>query len=484
MSKLITALICLLTAILMVAPVSAQGPEMIPLKSDGKERVCLDCHRFPNINTNEGIMTSRAGCTECHGQAALERKVNARSVSLTVTLESFKKNRHAVVACVQCHTDVARSPHKSLTGAQCLACHPVHGEGSVGDPHLRVSCQSCHRQSQFTVLDRRQDRIRLSPFDDKQMPLALTNHALPDTRDKGLCLKCHFPKNQVGAASSVLPSKSFLCLLCHNAPLAVGHPLFWGAFIILILGVVLTVIFWFQGSVQGEEQSLHRKISFSSEAVWSSLFSKEAGPILKTIFFDIFLQRRILQESVKRWSIHSLIYLSMLLRFGLSLFTYFAFRIAPKSPLALALVDKNNPFVAFSNDFLGLLILLGLLLAFTQRFVFKPPHSLSEGQDNWAIGIIGVLIILGFMVEGVRILITQIPAEKAVYSFIGYPLSNLFSWIPGDWQSWYVKLWYAHAVVGAVFIAGLPFGKMRHIILTPLTLILNTKRKVSCPKKS
>ncbi len=94
-----------------------------------------------------------------------------------------------------------------------------------------------------------------------------------------------------------------------------------------------------------------------------------------------------------------------------------------------------------------------------------------------AIAIIGVLILLGFILEGARILVTRVPTETAVYAFIGYPLSNLFSWLPCDWPSLYVYLWYAHAVVGALFIAYLPFGKMKHMIHTPLSLILNYKRK-------
>lgn len=477
MSKLIAALVFLLTAILMVAPVMAQGPEMISLKIDGKERVCLDCHRFPNINTNEGIMTSQAMCYECHSKKTLDRKVEGRSVALTVTPESFQKNRHAVVACVQCHTDVARSPHKSLTKAQCLSCHPVHGEGTAGDPHLRVSCQACHRQSKFIVLDRTADKVRLANFDDNMAPIGLIDHAMADTKDKALCLKCHFPKNQVGAAAAVLPAKSLLCILCHNVPLSVGHPMFWAAFLILIFGLFITVLFWLRGSVQGEEQSIHRKIALGSEEIWGTLFSRRVWPIGKTIFFDVFLQRRILQESVKRWFIHSLIYLSILTRFGLSLFIYLVYRIMPNSPLAQALIDKNNGFVAFTYDFLGVMILLGLVLAIIQRWVIRPAHVISEGQDNWAVGIIGVLILLGFILEGARILITRVPAETAVYAFIGYPLSNLFSWLPWDWQSLYVYLWYAHAAAGALFIAYLPFGKMKHMIHTPLSLILNIKRK-------
>jgi nitrate reductase gamma subunit len=477
MKRIVACWVLILGCLLIFTPAYAQAPEMMGLTIDGKERVCLDCHHDPNINTNEGVLSSQALCLECHGKAICQRKVGDKAVSLQVTLDSFKKNRHTYVACIDCHRDVARSPHQSIDKAQCLSCHPVHGEGAVGDPHLRVSCQACHSPSKFVFLDRAVDKVRLSGFDDKMVPIGLIDHGLSNTQDKAICLKCHFPKNQVGAAAAVLPSKSLLCILCHNAPLSIGHPMFWAAFLIFLFGLIMTVLFWLQGSVAGEEKSLHRKVALGSEEIWGTLFSRKSGPILKTLFFDVFLQRRILQESVKRWFIHSLIYLSILSRFGLSLFTFFVYRLSPTSALAQALIDKNNGFVAFTYDLLGLLILLGLVLAIIQRWVTRPAHVASEGQDNLAVAIIGVLILLGFVLEGARILVTRVPTETAVYAFIGYPLSNLFSRLPFDWPSLYVYLWYAHAIVGALFIAYLPFGKMKHMIHTPLSLILNYKRK-------
>ena len=89
------------------------------------------------------------------------------------------------------------------------------------------------------------------------------------------------------------------------------------------------------------------------------------------------LQRRILQESVKRWSIHSLIYYAILLRFGLALFTHFTYFFKPGGALAYALIDKNHPFVALANDLLGLLLLLGLIFAVIQRYLEKPPQAVQ-----------------------------------------------------------------------------------------------------------
>jgi nitrate reductase gamma subunit len=244
------------------------------------------------------------------------------------------------------------------------------------------------------------------------------------------------------------------------------------ALITFLGGIYLMVRFWFVGSVQGEETSLHRKISLSSDAVWQTIFSKKVLTVLRVVVLDIILQRRILKNSVQRWSLHSLIFLAILTRFALSLLTGLMFSIDPDGRLALVLIDKNNPFTAFTYDFLGLCIFLGVLWAVIQRFVVKPAHVKTEIEDNITLGILGVLVILGFLAEAARILMTQLPAEVAVYAFIGYPLSEVLAVLPVDWRSAYPYLWYAHAIMGAVFVAYLPFGKLKHIFNVPLTHVL------------
>ncbi|MCP4579724.1 MAG: hypothetical protein GY846_25925, partial [Deltaproteobacteria bacterium] len=189
------------------------------------------------------------------------------------------------------------------------------------------------------------------------------------------------------------------------------------------------------------------------------------------------LQRRLLQESVKRWFIHSLIFLPILFRFLLSIFTFFVSRIGPESSLAVILIDKNSGFTAFANDLSGISILLGIVLAALQRFIIKPPHVVSEAKDNVALLLIGLLVVLGFLAEGVRILMTQLPPEVGLYSFIGYPISRLLSPLSAHCGALYPYLWWSHAVVGGIFVAYLPFGKMRHMFNTPLTLLLNYKMK-------
>ena len=447
--------------------------------------VCLDCHRKPNIHTNEGVISSQTFCYDCHKKADIKKGSGSKGTTLQITPDTFNKNQpdHGFIACINCHTDVARSPHKTETGATCRQCHTPHSEGPAHEPHLRVSCQACHFKSEFLRLDPEDHRVKLSHTDYDDVPISLSGHTLADVEDEETCKKCHFKKNPVGAPSAVLPSKSALCILCHNSPLAMGHPVFGFAGLIFVVGIFMMVAFWFKGSVKGEEKSLHRKISLSSESIWNTIFSKQFFSLIKIFILDVLFQRRILKESVSRWSMHSLIFTAILLRFGLSLFTAIGFYFNPEASLMTALIDKNHWFTAFSNDLLGLFILLGILWALVKRFIVKPDYVVSEYQDNITLILIGSLVLLGFFLEGARIIVTMIPCGTAAYSFVGYMVSRVLSAFPFDWASIYPLMWYVHGVVAAVFIAWLPFGKMRHIFNTPLTYFIEAVDGVKKKKR-
>ena len=459
---------------IMMLLVSASAPLVAGVEPERKagERLCLDCHGRSNINTNEGVLTSRAFCEACHSNPDCKRVVDGKPVSLRVASKTFQKTPHQYVACINCHTDVARSPHRTESGAQCRDCHAVHGEGTAHAPHLRIDCQACHFRSSFVRLDAKDNRIKLARINSEKQPIGLVDHGLNDLSDNQSCERCHNRQNTVGAPAAVLPGKSLFCIVCHPSPATVGHPLFWLTLIILVGGTLAMVRFWFIGSVQGEEKSIHRKFGLVSESVWQTLFSRKIITFLKVMIFDILLQRRILKGSVQRWSMHSLIFLAIMVRLLLSLLTGLVFSIDPDGELALALIDKNNIYMAFIYDMLGVSIFLGVLWAVTQRFILKPAHVVTEIEDNFTLAIVGLLVVLGFLTTGARLLLTQVPSDLSLYSFIGFPVSKVLGRLPVDWRLVYPYLWYSHAILGAVFIAYLPFGKLKHIFNVPLTYLI------------
>ncbi|WP_022666188.1 respiratory nitrate reductase subunit gamma [Desulfospira joergensenii] len=462
------------------AVIEKAPPEPVP-----EPLICNDCHRSPNINTNEGVAASKAFCLDCHREADTHRMAEQQKVGLRVTEKGFNENqpRHQYIACIHCHTDVARSPHKTETGSQCLECHVRHSEGPANEPHLRVDCQACHFKSEFVRLDPKDHRVKLAHADYEGLPVSLSDHAMADVSDEETCKKCHFRKNPVGAPAAVLPSKSVICILCHTSPLAAGSPIFGLAGILFLGGMMIMIGFWYRGSVKGEEDSLHRKISLSSESVWTTIFSKQIFSLVKIFILDIVLQRRILKESVSRWSMHSLIFTAILLRFFLSLFTAVGFYLNPDGNWMTTLMDKNHGFTAFTYDLLGLFILLGIVWAVIRRFVVKPDHVVSEYQDTATLLILGVLTGFGFFLEGARILVTGIPGDMASHSFVGNIVAGICSIFPFDWASVYPVLWWIHGLAAAVLIAYIPFGKMRHIINTPLTYFIEAVDGVKNEKR-
>lgn len=438
---------------------------------------CLNCHRYRNLNSNEGILSSQRFCYDCHQEEPSKRgDFRASKISLQVKPEFFSNSSHRFVSCIQCHTKVARSPHRT-SDVFCSGCHRSTAiSPGLHSDHARVRCEACHTDSPYIKLDAGNNEIRLSRVNEHQAPISLAQHKTSDLTQEALCRRCHTPGNKVGAPNTVLPSKSIFCIACHYSPIELGSRIFLIALGIALLGVFGTLFFWFKASVQGEPESVHKKIQLGSEVAWSKLFSTEFFSVVKTIVFDVFLQRRILTNSVARWLIHSLIFYSFLARFLLSVFTLIIQKTSPESELVLSLVNRDNPFVASFNDITGLFILIGVIWAMIRRFITKPEHVLTEEQDTIALIIIGLLAFSGFILEGIRITIGQIPPGIAISAFGGYFMSLVLSFANWNWQSIYGYIWYIHTLLWAVFIAYLPFGKLKHIITTPISLLLNYKK--------
>jgi len=481
MRTLAAILLAILSALIVVAtsPAAPNAPEvaMQPPVKGFDIRPCQDCHRLPNTNTNEGVRAANQLCLECHGQEACAHQEKGRKVSLKVDVDSFGPSRHRFVACLDCHYDVGRSPHASAQGVQCLSCHTYHGEGDFGGPHLSVSCEACHNKSKLVKLDKKQGRVGLAKVDAKGIPLSLVDHGKSDYTGEQFCLRCHVTGNQAGAPAQVLPAKGFICFLCHTASFSAGGPWLGAGLVIFIIGLLVMIRFWLQGRVQGEEGSLHNKIARGSENLVQVFFSHEFWRILGAFVLDVLLQRRLLQESVQRWFVHTLIYWSILTRLLLGVFTWLVWQAGPGSDLAVALIDKNHGFSAFFHDFTGLLMLLGVILSALQRVVFKPKNVDTNTQDALALILIGLIALLGFVLEAVRITLISLPPAQGVYAFVAYPLSRLASGMAVDWNAAYVWLWYAHGILAAGFVAWLPFGKMRHVITTPISLMMNRDLK-------
>ena len=92
-------------------------------------------------------------------------------------------------------------------------------------------------------------------------------------------------------------------------------------------------------------------------------------------------------------------------------------------------------------------------------------------QDLLALGLIAGIVVVGFILEGMRIAMTGFP-EGSFYAFVGYSIGRLF-FSASSLAGVYGYVWYVHAVLTGAFIAYLPFSRLLHIIISPIVLLGN-----------
>jgi Fe-S oxidoreductase/nitrate reductase gamma subunit len=118
------------------------------------------------------------------------------------------------------------------------------------------------------------------------------------------------------------------------------------------------------------------------------------------------------------------------------------------------------------SDTFGILGIVGILMALWRRAVVRPAHIHSTLDDWFALVLLLLIFVQGFVVEGIRIALTEVPTqpELARWSPGGHVIALLFSNADADGlRSLHRSLWWFHAVTAFAFIGYLVFGKLAHI---------------------
>jgi nitrate reductase gamma subunit len=140
------------------------------------------------------------------------------------------------------------------------------------------------------------------------------------------------------------------------------------------------------------------------------------------------------------------------------------------------MLDKNSSLTAFLFDLTGVMIILGVFFAYIrgrkQRSGQVPD---LPRQDVPALGLIAAIVIVGFVLEGMRIAMTEFP-EGSCYAFLGYVIGRLFFSVSSILNV-YGFIWYLHAILTGAFIAYVPFSKLLHVIISPIVLLGNAMRQ-------
>lgn len=127
---------------------------------------------------------------------------------------------------------------------------------------------------------------------------------------------------------------------------------------------------------------------------------------------------------------------------------------------------------SFIMEVFGLAVLAGVLMALDRRYLKKPDRLGYKGKpDNTPDDAIALLLILGiivtgFIIEALRIYVTNPPWEH--WSFVGWTLSKAFVGVDiGTAKILHKVTWWTHTFIALGFIAYIPFSRMLHIVTTP-----------------
>jgi nitrate reductase gamma subunit len=260
---------------------------------------------------------------------------------------------------------------------------------------------------------------------------------------------------------------------CHAATFSIGDITTLLSLIVFAAGVIMMVFYFLSGSVAGlANAGPIRKLLNLLWNVVRTVFSKKIRFIIKTLFLDVLLQRRLYRQSAGRWFIHSLIFMPFVFRFSWGIVALIGSLWFPEWTPTWAMLNKNDPVTAFLFDFTGVMLILGVLLAFFRGYLIR--KNAAKGlpkQDRLALCLIGVIVLFGFLLEGVRIAMTGAPAGASC-AFIGYGISRFFSDSSALSEA-YGYIWYLHAVLTGAMVAYIPFSRLLHIIIAPVVLSMN-----------
>lgn len=448
-----------------------QSRASLPPHSD-EDKACLDCHAAVDSQDPKGHEHISRLCFHCHSSSgAKAQDMTAKRAALIDSIE-YRSVPHSGIACTICHLEAGQFIHVNQKLENCLKCHIRHDEKVAHDAHLDVACEACHLNDVKAVRDP-DSKLVLWERRVRQKGRPSSVHEMLPADGETACRRCHTEGNQVGAASMILPAKSVLCMPCHTATFSVGDTTTILALIVFFGGIVMLFSYWLSGvSTAGRHDTALGK---SFDLLWSAIrniFSPRIILILKALVLDVLFQRRLFRQSRMRWFIHSLIFFPFVFRFVWGLTALVTSLWAPECPVAWPMVDKNHPVTAFLFDLTGLMVIAGAVLAFIRGVLNRSEKVPGlPGQDRLALGLIGGIVVIGFLLEGMRIAMTGSP-PGASYAFIGWALSAVFSDSTGLTQS-YGYIWYTHAVLTGIFVAYIPFSRMLHIIMGPVVLAMN-----------
>ncbi len=138
-------------------------------------------------------------------------------------------------------------------------------------------------------------------------------------------------------------------------------------------------------------------------------------------------------------------------------------------------------FQSLTLDLFGLLAIVGVVMALLKRYggrpdrLYRPRDFRTVLDDMMILGLMLVILVTGFVLEGARIIVTNDP--WANWSPVGKATGlALHHFVAGAdaLRGLHAFGWWLHLVLALAWIAYLPFSKLRHVFYAPANIYLRS----------
>lgn len=139
-------------------------------------------------------------------------------------------------------------------------------------------------------------------------------------------------------------------------------------------------------------------------------------------------------------------------------------------------------FIKVTANLFGLLALVGILMAAWRRYITRPDRLDNKPDDGIMLGFIFVILLTGFLIEGVRMAV--VPDPWAKYAFVGnwIALALKGSVNKGTLLGLHRFLWWFHLLLAMAFIGYFPYSKLLHVFLAPLNQFFRKRGPMGIPE--
>ena len=301
----------------------------------------------------------------------------------------------------------------------------------------------------------------------------------------------------------------------------------YSALILFGIGTCIKVMMWFRKSTgdPSERISAGKRFSEAVKGIFSTFFSLKLFRLIKIWFLEVLLQKQIGREGFVRWFMHFCIaygFIFLLLMHALD--RYVSQKLFAEYQATL------NPFLFLRNLF-GVMMLVGLGIAVYRRIFNRIMRLTTRGVDIYALIVLALIALSGFSLEATKIVSHQRYEEmvtefssisdeqetKALKAYWSKEYAVVFPTLPSRDAASLIKgqevhvlncaschsrptaafvsyglakaispsalvlsqksvrefLLYFHFLVCFVGLALLPFTKFFHILISPLSLLIN-----------